>query len=110
MSRRLLQTVNLAIALLTLFLAGSSLIFGAGSPVYAGAEIPEIPVLDSNLRFMGGMGLGIALALIWITPRIETHNRIQSSVDLRPAWRNWPSYINPGDRHASTAACDLHRD
>ncbi len=73
MSRRLLQTVNLALALLTIFLAGNSLIFGSGSPIYEPGSVPSLPALDSNLRFMGGMGLGLALALIWITPSIEKH-------------------------------------
>lgn len=73
MSRTLLQIVNVALALLTVILAGNSLIFGTGSPIYEVGMVPPLPSLDSNLRFMGGLGLGLGLALVWITPRIEVH-------------------------------------
>ena len=76
MSRRLLQVVNLALALLTVFLAGNSLVFGTGSPIYEPGLVPDLPSLDSNLRFMGGLGVGLGLALIWITPKIEVHTTI----------------------------------
>ena len=76
MSRRILQIVNLLLALMTAWLAGMSLVFGVDSPIYGQAEIPDIAALDSNLRFMGGLGLGLALALVWITPRIELHTTV----------------------------------
>ena len=76
MSRRLLQIVNLLLAVMTVGLAGASLLFGGDSPIYAPAEIPTLPALDSNLRFMGGMGLGLGAALIWITPDIEQHTTV----------------------------------
>jgi hypothetical protein len=71
MSKRLLQFINALIALMTIVLASMSLLFGSNSPVYNEVMIPEIPVLDSNLRFFGGLGLGIGLILLWITPNIE---------------------------------------
>ena len=73
MARRALQVVNVALALLTIVLAANSLLFGVSSPIYAGSAIPEIPALDSNLRFLGGLGIGLGLALVWITPKIERH-------------------------------------
>lgn len=71
MSRRALQAVNLVLALVTIWIAGLSLIFGGDSPVYGGVEIPVFAALDSNLRFMGGIGVGLGMALLWITPKIE---------------------------------------
>lgn len=71
MSRRLLQVINAFIAILTIVLATMSLLFGVNSPIYDAVTIPEIPVLDSNLRFLGGLGLGIGFTLLWLTPIIE---------------------------------------
>jgi hypothetical protein len=69
-SRLLLQVTNTLLALLTIALAGASLVFGTDNAIYTNA-VPTIPSLDSNLRFMGGVGLGLGIALLWITPSIE---------------------------------------
>ena len=74
-SRTALQVVNVSLALLTIFLGGASLLLGAGSPVYPDG-LAVIPTLDSNLRFMGGLGVGLGVALLWITPAIERHGMI----------------------------------
>jgi hypothetical protein len=63
--------VNAILAIMTIILASMSLFFGASSPIYDNVIIPEAPALDSNLRFLGGLGLAIGLILLWITPRIE---------------------------------------
>ena len=76
MSRRLLQITNLILAILTIGLAGASLVFGVHNPIYDFKEVIENPALDSNLRFMGGMGLGLGLALLWITPAIEKYSLV----------------------------------
>lgn len=76
LSRTGLQLVNVLLALLTIMLAGASLLFGADSPVYEPGSLTSTPALDSNLRFMGGMGLGLGLALLWITPNIERHTTV----------------------------------
>lgn len=70
-SRRLLQLTNALLALLTIGLAGASLLMGVDSPVYSAVEIPPLPVLDSNLRFFGGMGVGLGIVLLAIVPTIE---------------------------------------
>jgi len=81
MSKRLLQFINALIAIMTIVLASMSLLFGVNSPVYNEAINTEIPALDSNLRFFGGLGLGIGLVLLWITPRIE-----KRTVIFRALW------------------------
>ena len=75
MSRTALQVVNVTLALLTVFLGGASLLLGADSPIYPD-ELPVLPTLDSNLRFLGGLGVGLGVALLWITPAIEKHGTI----------------------------------
>ena len=81
MSKLLLQIINALIAILTIVLATMSLLFGVDSPVYNDTSIPAIPALDNNLRFFGGLGLGIGLILLWITPKIE-----KQTVLFRALW------------------------
>jgi hypothetical protein len=45
--------------------------FGLGDPIYASAGIPANALLDSNLRFFGGVWLGLGIALYWLIPNIE---------------------------------------
>ncbi len=80
-SRRLLQAVNLSLGLATIPLAFMSLAFGAASPVYGEAGMAGVPALDSNLRFFGGMGIGLGAILVWITPSIE-----RRTVLFRAVW------------------------
>lgn len=70
MSKRLLQTVNVVLALWILFRAGLTLFQGTHNPLYGAAAVPELAALDSNLRFLGGIGVAMALLLLWLTPAI----------------------------------------
>jgi len=45
--------------------------FGLSDPIYAEAKIPANVLLDSNLRFFGGVWLGLGLALYWLIPGID---------------------------------------
>ena len=39
--------------------------------MYSTLNLPQAPILDSNLRFFGGMGLGLGFGLLWVVPSIE---------------------------------------
>jgi len=81
MSKRLLQVVNLVLAMWIIFRAGLTVLEGTDNPLYGTAGVPALPALDSNLRFLGGTGLALAAILIWITPAIERH-----TVLFRTVW------------------------
>ena len=52
-------------------LTGIITMFGLSDPIYAAAKIPANALLDSNLRFFGGVWLGLGLSLYWLIPGIE---------------------------------------
>jgi hypothetical protein len=45
---------------------------GLSDPLYAGPGVPSNVLLDSNLRFLSGVWIGLGLAMFWLIPRIET--------------------------------------
>jgi hypothetical protein len=70
MSRLLLQICTSVLALVPIF-TGIISMLGVRDPLYRPLHLPEIPVLDSNLRFFGGIWLGLGLAMLWTVPSIE---------------------------------------
>ncbi len=70
MSRRRLQ---IALGLLGVIpvVTGVLTMMGLSDPIYAAAGLPVHPLLDSNLRFLGGLWLVSGLAMFWLVPRIE---------------------------------------
>jgi hypothetical protein len=70
MNKRGLQ---IAMALLGVIpvVTGIITMFGLSDPLYASAGIPAVAVLDSNLRFFGGVWLGLGLSLYLLIPDIE---------------------------------------
>lgn len=75
-SKRALQAVNAILAAWILFRAGLTLFEGTANPLYGAAGVPDLPVLDSNLRFLGGVGVAFALVLLWITPGIGRYSTV----------------------------------
>jgi hypothetical protein len=54
--------------------------FGISDPLYSDAGLPASALLDSNLRFLNGLWLGLGLAVIWLIPNIEKHTSLYRSL------------------------------
>jgi uncharacterized protein YjeT (DUF2065 family) len=80
MSKLLLQVCTAALALIPI-VTGIITLLGIRDPLYRPLALPESPVLDSNLRFFGGVWLGVGLAMLWLVPTIE-----QQGVLFRALW------------------------
>lgn len=72
MNKRPLQITTAILAAIPV-LTGIITMFGLGDPIYASAGLPANALLDSNLRFFGGIWLGLGLALYWLIPNIDKH-------------------------------------
>ncbi len=72
MSKTLLQIATAILGLVPL-VTGVIGMRGVADPLYASAGLPALPLLDSNLRFFGGVWLGLGLAMLWLVPSIEKH-------------------------------------
>ena len=70
MSRRALQVVTGLLGAIPV-LTGALTMLGLSDPIYAAAGLPAHALLDSNLRFFGGLWLVLGLSLYVLIPRIE---------------------------------------
>ena len=70
MSRRILQAATAILSLIPI-VTGIITMAGVGDPLYAALGLPRSPLLDSNLRFFGGVWLGLGLAMLYLVPSIE---------------------------------------
>src|ERR1700730_232911 len=70
MNRRGLQIATAILGAIPV-LTGIITMFGLSDPIYASANIPANALLDSNLRFFGGVWLVLVIALYWLIPNIE---------------------------------------
>ena len=70
MNKRALQ-ITMAILGAIPVITGVVTLFGLSDPIYASAGIPPNALLDSNLRFFGGVWLGLGIGLYWLLPNIE---------------------------------------
>ena len=75
MSKRGLQIAMALLAAIPV-LTGIIAMFGLSDPLYASAGIPSNAMLDSNLRFFGGIWLGLGLSLYLLIPNIEKQTHL----------------------------------
>jgi hypothetical protein len=80
MNKRSLQIATAVLALIPIA-TGIISMLGLSDPIYASANLSPNPLLDSNLRFFGGVWFGLGIAVIWLIPRIE-----QQTVLYRFLW------------------------
>jgi hypothetical protein len=80
MNKRPLQVVS---TLMGLVPVGTGLVqlMGIHDPLYASLNLPADATLDSNMRFLAGVWLGLGLASLWLVPRIT-----QETVLFRFLW------------------------
>jgi Domain of unknown function (DUF4345) len=79
-SRRSLQLVSAILAAIPVA-TGIVSLFGIEDPLYASIGLPPSVLLDTNLRFFGGVWLGLGIAMYCIIPSIE-----RQTVLFRALW------------------------
>lgn len=80
MSKKTLQVMTGVLGAIPT-ITGVIAMMGVSDPIYAVAELPLFPMLDSNLRFFGGVWLALGLAIFWMVPRID-----EQTVLFRVIW------------------------
>jgi Domain of unknown function (DUF4345) len=75
MSKRALQIAMIILGAIPV-ITGILTMFGVDDPLYASAGLPRDALLDSNLRFFGGVWFGLGLAAWWLIPAIETRGTV----------------------------------
>jgi hypothetical protein len=75
MNKRVLQTVLAILGLIPILTGGLDLILGARSLRVVGSSMPldtlNDVVLDSEIRFLAAIWLGVGIILYWIIPSID---------------------------------------
>jgi predicted membrane channel-forming protein YqfA (hemolysin III family) len=69
-SKRGLQIVTAVLAAIPVA-TGVISMSGINDPLYSSAALPPSTLLDSNLRFFGGVWFGLGIAMYWLIPSIE---------------------------------------
>ena len=80
MNKRPLQVVSALMGLIPVT-TGMVQMMGIHDPLYASLNLPADATLDSNMRFLAGVWLGLGLASLWLVPRIT-----QQTVLFRFLW------------------------
>jgi hypothetical protein len=78
---RLFQGICALLGLIPI-ITGVLTIMGLHNPEYRSAGVPMHVVLDSNLRFYGGVWLGLGLAWLWMLPRLHTQTTLFRAISL----------------------------
>jgi hypothetical protein len=110
MSRLLLQICTGLLALIPIA-TGIISMQGVKDPLYRPLGLPAEPVLDSNLRFFGGVWLGIGLALLWLVPSVDrtAGDALSGSVGGSIPWRGRSGTLVAPDRVPAEALRGLPR-
>ncbi|OYT93815.1 MAG: hypothetical protein CFE43_00235 [Burkholderiales bacterium PBB3] len=80
MSKRALQIATALLGAVPV-ITGVVGLMGLSDPLYAALHLPQDATLDSNMRFFGGVWLGLGLSVWWLVPRID-----QQTALFRAAW------------------------
>jgi Domain of unknown function (DUF4345) len=80
MSKRSLQTATGVLGTIPV-VTGVIGMSGLSDPIYASAGLPANALLDSNLRFLSEVWLGLEPAMYWLIPKIE-----KQTVLFRAIW------------------------
>ena len=80
MTKRRLQIVSALMGTVPV-ITGIAQMMGVHDPLYASLHLPQDATLDSNMRFLAGIWLGLGLASWWLVPRIA-----QETVLFRFLW------------------------
>jgi hypothetical protein len=75
MKKRPLQMAMCALGAIPV-VTGILTMLGLSDPIYSSAGLPADALLDSNLRFFGGLWLVLGLAVYWLVPRVETETAL----------------------------------
>lgn len=70
MNKKPLQITTIILGLVPL-LTGVLAMMGINDPIYSATKLPISPVLDSNLRFFGGVWVALGVTILWMVPTIE---------------------------------------
>ncbi len=79
-NKRALQIVSALMGTVPV-ITGLVQMMGIHDPLYASLNLPADATLDSNMRFLAGVWLGLGLASWWLVPRIS-----EQTVLFRVLW------------------------
>jgi hypothetical protein len=85
MSRRILQAILMIVGLILIITGLLGIIYGITDDFYGismSSNIQGNIILDSNLRFYGGLSIGLGLIIFWLIPSLEKQKIIFRLISL----------------------------